>query len=237
MKVLVTVERAYRLPPRDALLRGHYVITLSTRPDGPNGVEHHQLDVASDEATELASKVEAIVHLAGLSNASVSFADPFQFNRVNALGTLAILEGARRSGARVVFASSQRIYRPPCSQSRSWLIERRTLQLQQAVWGILARDVRPLLRPTNSRVEVFSVYGPGLKVVGGTSVAAYSVGRAPQGKADNRPREPEARPHLRIRACRVYCWRWITRYRLEAVTMSRPALGPPWKVWLSWFAS
>ncbi|MGI5837531.1 MAG: NAD-dependent epimerase/dehydratase family protein [Chloroflexota bacterium] len=187
MKVLVTGGTGFIGSHLvDALLeRGHYVITLSTRPDGPNGVEHHQLDVASDEATELASKVEAIVHLAGLSNASVSFADPFQFNRVNALGTLAILEGARRSGARVVFASSQRIYRPSLQPIPEFgLIEPQDPYGYSKLCGESWLEMYARFYDLQTvALRFFSVYGPGLKVVGGTSgVAGIFVGRALRGE-------------------------------------------------------
>src|SRR5215213_8428441 len=56
--------------------------------------------------------MDAIVHLAALSDASLSLADPVAYTSVNAFGTLNILEAARANGAGVVFASSQRVYEP-----------------------------------------------------------------------------------------------------------------------------
>lgn len=170
----------------DALLeRSHQVITLSTRPEGPSGAEHHQLDVASVGATEVASKVEAIVHLAGLSNASVSYANPLLFNRVNAFGTLAILEGARRGGARVIFASSQRIYRPSLQPIPEYgLIEPQDPYGYSKLCGEAWLEMYARFYEVPAvTLRLFSIYGPGLLVSTGTSgVAAIFVGRALRGQ-------------------------------------------------------
>ncbi len=165
--------------------RGHQVITLSTRAEGPEGTEHHQLDITSPEATALAGRVEAIAHLAGLSNASLSFANPLLFNRVNALGTLAVLEGARQAGARVVFASSQRVYRPSLQAiPESGLLEPQDpygySKLCSESWMDMYARFYHL--PTVC-LRFFSVFGPGLKVASGTSgVAGIFVGRALRGE-------------------------------------------------------
>lgn len=167
------------------LAQGHQVVTLSTRPDGPRGTEHHQLDVASREATDLAAQVEAVVHLAGLSNASASFADPLLFNRVNALGTLAILEGARRGGARVVFASSQRLYRPSLQPiPENGLIEPQDPYGYSKLCGEAWLEMYARFYEVPAvTLRLFSIYGPGLLVSTGTSgVAAIFVGRALRGQ-------------------------------------------------------
>ena len=187
MKVLVTGGTGFiGTHLVDSLLeRGHGVITLSRRPEGPPGVEHHSTDVRSDEATSVASRVDAIVHLAGLSNASVSYQDPALFSRVNALGTLAILEGARLGGARVVLASSQRVYRPslrPIPESGlvepqdpyaySKLCAESWLEMYARFYGVCGITLR-----------FFSVYGPGLVAASGTSgVAGIFVARALRGE-------------------------------------------------------
>jgi UDP-glucose 4-epimerase len=165
--------------------RGHSPITLSRRASGLPGVEHHSLDAGSDNAVEIASRMEGIVHLAGLSNASASTDDPLLYSRANALGTLSMLEGARRGGARVIFASSQRVYRPsplPLPESApikpqdpygysKWCGEE-WLEMYvrfYAVHGIVLR--------------FFSVYGPGLIVEGGASgVVGIFAGRALRGQ-------------------------------------------------------
>ena len=55
--------------------------------------------------------MEAIVHLAALSDASLSLADPVGYTDVNAVGTLNILEAARRYDVgRVVHTSTSEVY-------------------------------------------------------------------------------------------------------------------------------
>jgi UDP-glucose 4-epimerase len=165
--------------------RGHHPVTLSRRPGGLSGVEHHSLDAGSDAAVEIASRMEGIVHLAGLSNASASRENPLLYNRVNAMGTLAMLEGARRGGARIVFASSQRVYRPsplPIPESGSikpqdpYGYSKRCgeewLEMYARFYGVHGVVLR-----------FFSVYGPGLVVEGGSSgVAGIFAGRALRGQ-------------------------------------------------------
>ncbi len=164
--------------------RGHQPITLSRRPSGLPGVEHHSLEVPGDEAVRVASRADAVVHLAGLSNASASHQEPLLYNRINALGTLAMLEGARLGGGRVVFASSQRIYRPvPEPIPEDGLVEpqdpygysklcgERWMEMYTRFYGVRAVTLR-----------FFSVYGPGLVIAGGASgVAGIFVGKALRG--------------------------------------------------------
>ncbi len=187
MKVLVTGGTGFIGSHLVHLLReqGHQPITLSRRPSGLAGIEHHSLDVASDEAIKLAASVDAIAHLAGLSNASASREDPLLFNRVNALGTLAMLEGARLGEGRIVFASSQRIYRPSLQPipeegpiepqdpyGYSKLCGESWMEMYARLYGVQSVTVR-----------FFSVYGPGLVITTGASgVAGIFVGRALRGE-------------------------------------------------------
>src|SRR5262249_58470136 len=71
---------------------------------------HLQLAVLSPNARAAAAAAEAVVHLAGLPDVAYSLQEPYTSSLVNAGGTLNVLEGARASGARVVLASSQRVY-------------------------------------------------------------------------------------------------------------------------------
>lgn len=167
------------------LARGHDPATLSRRATGLPGVEHHSLDVAAEGAVEVASRFEAVLHLAGLSNASLSRQDPYGYNRANALGTLAMLEGARRGGACLVFASSQRIYRPslqPIAESSlvepqdpygySKLCGESWVEMYARFYGVQGVILR-----------FFSVYGPGLVITEGASgVVGIFVGRALRGE-------------------------------------------------------
>jgi UDP-glucose 4-epimerase len=77
------------------------------------GADHeltvHHLDVRSPEVVELFERrrPEVVFHLAAQADVRVSVQDPVFDADVNVLGTLRVLEGARRCGAsRVVFAAS-----------------------------------------------------------------------------------------------------------------------------------
>jgi UDP-glucose 4-epimerase len=97
----------------DALLaRGdevHVVDTLVTgrRENVPAGATLHERDVR-DPAPELYDEIapETIFHLAAQADVGTSVAQPELDAAVNVLGTIRILEEARRHGAQVVFAST-----------------------------------------------------------------------------------------------------------------------------------
>jgi UDP-glucose 4-epimerase len=187
MRVLVTGGTGFigRSLVEELLARRHAVSTLSRRSEGVRGAEHFAMDAGSDEAITAASRAEAVVHLAALSNASASFADPYTFNRLNAMGTLAMLEGARRGGGRIVFASSQRIYRPsPDPIPEDGVIEPQDpygySKLCGEEWLEMYRRFHDVHVAT---VRFFSVYGPGLVIHGGSSgVVGIFVGKALRGE-------------------------------------------------------
>ncbi len=69
----------------------------------------HQLDIRSAECVELVARrqPEVVFHLAAQADVRVSVADPVFDADVNVIGTLRVLEGARRAGTgRVVFTTS-----------------------------------------------------------------------------------------------------------------------------------
>lgn len=115
---------------------------------------------------------EAIIHLAGRSDASASQADPLGYTTVNALGTLNVLEAARRFGAALIFASSQRVYepwhgpldeettalRPTTAYGYGKLIAEHGVELYSRIYGV----------PTVT-FRLFSVYGPGQRAGNGLS--------------------------------------------------------------------
>ena len=97
----------------DALLaRGdevHIVDTLETgrRENLPDGATLHERDIR-EPASELYDEIrpETIFHLAAQADVGTSVARPDYDATVNVLGTIRILEEARRHGAQVVFAST-----------------------------------------------------------------------------------------------------------------------------------
>jgi UDP-glucose 4-epimerase len=99
----------------DALLAaGHRVLIVDDLSSGrkenvPAGAEFHQLDIRSGEAAGLVRNAgaEVLVHHAAQMDVRRSVADPVHDASVNIVGTLNLLEAARRSGlAQVIFAST-----------------------------------------------------------------------------------------------------------------------------------
>jgi UDP-glucose 4-epimerase len=97
----------------DALLaRGdevHVVDNLATgnRDNVPDGAALHERDIRDDLA-DLADEVqpEVVFHLAAQADVGTSVERPDYDAAVNVIGTLRVLEAARRAGARVVFTST-----------------------------------------------------------------------------------------------------------------------------------
>jgi UDP-glucose 4-epimerase len=103
------------------LAEGHHVDvvddlssgTLANLADARGSADHrltfHQLDIRSPDIEELMIRrgPEVVFHLAAQADVRVSVARPIFDAEVNVLGSLNVLEAARRAGARkVVFASS-----------------------------------------------------------------------------------------------------------------------------------
>lgn len=171
----------------DALInRGDRVVTVSRHPDPahPNA-EHHVVDVEDAAALRKAGRVDAIVHLAAAADASSSFKEPLLYNRTNALGTLNVLEAARKSNALFVFASTQRIYRPQTAPLAEDDLKHPIdpygySKLVAEEW---VRMYRELFKLQTVVLRFFSVYGPGQPLYGGTSgVVAIFANRALKGE-------------------------------------------------------
>jgi UDP-glucose 4-epimerase len=96
----------------DALLaRGDEVHVLDDLSKGirenvPVTAELHVADIRDPDAVFDAVRPEAVVHLAAQADVRVSVESPALDAEVNVLGTVRVLEAARRWGAPVVFASS-----------------------------------------------------------------------------------------------------------------------------------
>lgn len=186
MKVLVTGASGLigRAATRELLRRGHAVHTLHRGPALPGQEDAHlAADVRSAEARRAAAEAEAIVHLAGLSDVDESFRMPFEYNQVNAEGTLNLLEGARQGGARLVFASTQRLYRlSPLPIAEDAPLEPGS----PYAYSKLAAETYCLEYARLLGVHVviqryFSVYGPGMRPKGSSGVVAIFLERARAG--------------------------------------------------------
>lgn len=93
----------------DDLSSGSLANLSAARADPNNELTIHQMDIRAPEVTELIERrgPEIVFHLAAQADVRVSVADPVLDAEINVIGSLRVLEGARRAGARkVVFASS-----------------------------------------------------------------------------------------------------------------------------------
>jgi len=93
----------------DDLSSGSLANLADARSDRDHDFSFHQIDICDPAVAELIERrsPEVVFHLAAQIDVRVSVSDPLKDARINVLGTINVLEGARRAGARkVVFASS-----------------------------------------------------------------------------------------------------------------------------------
>lgn len=93
----------------DNLSTGKLANLADARANRDHEFSFHQMDVCDPSVSELIERraPEVVFHLAAQIDVRVSVSDPVLDARINVLGTLNVLEGARRAGSRkVVFASS-----------------------------------------------------------------------------------------------------------------------------------
>lgn len=94
---------------------GHHVVIVDNlhtgnRANVPEGATFYEADIqdlASLDTIFATEKIEAISHQAALANVRESMTDPFEYARVNLIGSLVLLELARKYKCRkIVFAST-----------------------------------------------------------------------------------------------------------------------------------
>jgi UDP-glucose 4-epimerase len=193
MRILVTGASGFigRHVVSELLSAGHDVIALSRRPldpadasDAPGTLRNLHADTLSDETRRAAGEAEAIVHLAGRGDVQASLREPLEYNRLNAMGTLNVLEGARAGGGHVVLASTQRVYRPadgpihedvPLGPVDPYAVSKHVAEQ----WCAMYAD--QLGVPTTV-VRMFSVYGPGQVGQGNSGVVSIFLERAMRGE-------------------------------------------------------
>ena len=93
----------------DDLSSGSLANLADARADRTHRLTFHQIDIADEHAVDLLARraPEVVFHLAGRAGVRRSVRRPIDDAAVNVVGTLNVLEGARRAGARkVVVATS-----------------------------------------------------------------------------------------------------------------------------------
>jgi UDP-glucose 4-epimerase len=143
------------------------------------GVDVHVADIRDPDAAFEAARPEAVFHLAAQADVRVSVEDPSLDADVNVLGTLRILEAARRHGAKIVFASTGGAVYGECDGPATESAERRPLapygtsklcgEEYLATWNRLYATGHVSLRFAN-------VYGPRQEPHGEAGVVAIFMG-------------------------------------------------------------
>lgn len=125
MRVLVTGAGGYLggAVVRALLAAGHEPVALARAagPRIPGGVEVRLADLRDDEALLRAVRnIDAVIHLAGLTRARVSWDRPLDYFDVNVGGTVSLLRAMQtQQVSRLVFASTGAIYGCPEQQPMS----------------------------------------------------------------------------------------------------------------------
>jgi UDP-glucose 4-epimerase len=174
----------------DALLeRGdevHVLDDLSTgkRERVADGARLHLADIRAPDEVFDAVRPDAVLHLAAQVDVRVSVERPDHDADVNILGTLRVLEAARRHGAKIVFSSSGGAVYGECDGPVAETVERRPLapygtsklcgEEYLATWNRLYGTSHVSLRLGN-------VYGPRQEPRGEAGVVAIFMGLLNEG--------------------------------------------------------
>src|SRR5579875_2723776 len=121
MKLLVTGGAGYigSVVAAQLLEAGHEVVVLDDESTGhadgvPAGAEYVRASIQDAAADVLAEEIDAVLHFAAKSLVAESVAHPDRYWTANLGGTLALLEGMRRTGVNsIVFSSSAAAYGQP----------------------------------------------------------------------------------------------------------------------------
>ncbi|MFI2230928.1 NAD-dependent epimerase/dehydratase family protein [Nocardia testacea] len=128
MRVLVTGANGYvgRAVVAALSAAGHSPVAM-VRADGPEisgAAEVRSADLLDPASLHsVVEDVDAVCHLAGVTRARESLAEPLRYFRVNAGGTIALLDAMTRADVRkIVFASTGSIYGTPDRQPMDELL-------------------------------------------------------------------------------------------------------------------
>ncbi|MGB8954508.1 MAG: NAD-dependent epimerase/dehydratase family protein [Tumebacillaceae bacterium] len=123
MKVLVTGGAGFigSHIVEECMAAGHQVIVLDDLSTGkrgnlPDGVPLHVLSITDDAAERVIAEegIEAIIHCAAQVGVPTSIADPLHDADINVIGTVKLLQAARKHGIKkFVFCSSAAVYGNP----------------------------------------------------------------------------------------------------------------------------
>jgi UDP-glucose 4-epimerase len=160
-------------------------LSTGRRENVPAGAELHVADIRDAEAAFDSARPEIVFHLAAQASVSVSVAKPALDAEVNVLGTVAVLEAARRHGAQIVFSSTGGAIYGECETPATEDWERRPLspygtsklagEEYLAAWNRLHGTRHVALRFGN-------VYGPRQDPHGEAGVVAIFLSAVAEGR-------------------------------------------------------
>jgi nucleoside-diphosphate-sugar epimerase len=160
-------------------------------------IELVEADVRDRDALlRAAAGAELVFHLAARVAAEGRAWDPLAGHAVNAAGTLAVLEAARRSGARrVVHASSWRVYGAPAARPLAETLEPRpdsTYAVQKLCGEVYCALYHRLHALDTVSLRYFPIFGPRQRPDDGYAAGVLTLARARARGEAPPPRLPEA---------------------------------------------
>jgi UDP-glucose 4-epimerase len=175
----------------DSLATGSLGNLADARANRDHVLKVHQIDVREAAVVELIARrrPEVVFHLAAQADVRVSVADPAFDAAVNVLGSIHVIEGARRAGARkIVFASSGgTIYGEPAPSELP--VKESHPQQPVSPYGVAKRVVtdylhvyRELHQIEYTSLALANVYGPRQDPHGEAGVVAIFTNRLLSGE-------------------------------------------------------
>lgn len=170
--------------------------SLANLADARSGSDHrfglHRMDIRESSVVEVIerSRPEVIFHLAAQIDVRTSVSDPVLDAAINIIGSLNVLEGARRAGTRkVVFASSGgTIYGEPPADALPYTES--TPQIPLSPYGVAKKAVSDYLQAYRAMhdleftsLALANVYGPRQDPHGEAGVVAIFAGRLLAGES------------------------------------------------------
>lgn len=142
-----------------------HILDSASAGDLPTGISYQQGDVRNLGSVEgLAKEKDIIFHLAAVVDVAESIADPRRAHEINDVGTINVLEAARKHDCRVVLASSAAVYGEPSTipiHETDSLHPTSPYGLQKLTADHAARLYGELYGLHCVALRYFNVYGPG----------------------------------------------------------------------------